>query len=54
MLGKLIRESMSSTQEFFESSCPASDEVAKLALENGSLGTKITGAGWGGCTISLV
>ena len=28
--------------------------MSRMALERGSLGTKMTGAGWGGCTVSLV
>lgn len=35
-------------------SCDNLNELAQLALESGSVGTKITGAGWGGCCISLV
>ncbi len=54
LLGRLIRESMKSSQDLYDSSGPESREMAALAVSKGSLGTKITGAGWGGCTVSLV
>lgn len=45
---------MKSSQTLFDSSGPESTEMAAMALDRGSLGTKITGAGWAGCTVSLV
>ena len=45
---------MYSTQTLYDSSCKESNEIAELARSKGGLGTKITGAGWGGCTLTLV
>ncbi|XP_047114661.1 N-acetylgalactosamine kinase [Schistocerca piceifrons] len=51
-LGKLMRESHQSLQHLFECSHPLLDEVVLLG-ENVTLGSRLTGAGWGGCTVAL-
>ncbi|THH04866.1 hypothetical protein EW145_g5207 [Phellinidium pouzarii] len=53
-LGRLMNESQKSLAELCESSCPEADLLTRLANEAGAYGSRITGAGWGGCMVSLV
>ncbi|EJD07056.1 galactokinase gal [Fomitiporia mediterranea MF3/22] len=53
-LGHLMDESQRSCSELCDSSCPEVDLLCRLAKEAGAYGSRITGAGWGGCTVSLV
>ncbi|PCH39358.1 Galactokinase [Wolfiporia cocos MD-104 SS10] len=53
-LGALMDASHQSAIELCENSCPEVDELVRLAKEAGAYGSRVTGAGWGGCTVSLV
>lgn len=53
-LGNLMNDSQVSCRDLYECSCPEIDEVCELARKAGSLGSRVSGAGWGGSTIHLV
>ncbi|KAJ8970738.1 hypothetical protein NQ317_004886 [Molorchus minor] len=52
-LGKLMLESHASLRDLYECSHPQLDRLVDLS-KNFTLGTRLTGAGWGGCTVSLL
>lgn len=53
--GKLMNESHISLRDRYQVSCPEIDFLTELAWQiPGVLGSRITGGGFGGCTISIV
>ncbi len=53
--GKLMNESHVSLRDDYETSCPEADILAEEAWKMpGVLGSRITGGGFGGCTVSIV
>jgi galactokinase len=53
--GKLMIESHNSLKNDFEVSCPELDQLVDLALKcEGVYGSRMTGGGFGGCTVTLV
>lgn len=54
-LGKLMVRSHESLRDYFEVSCPELDWLVKRAMEiDGVTGSRMTGPGFGGCTVSLI
>ena len=53
--GKLMNECHASLRDLYEVSCPELDVMARVAqLLPGCYGARLTGAGFGGCTVNLV
>lgn len=53
--GKIMFETHASLRDFYEVSCPELDLLVELAAGfGGCIGARLTGAGFGGCTVNLV
>lgn len=53
-LGNLLNETQASCRDVYDCSCPELDQLCELARSAGSVGSRLTGAGWGGCCVHLV
>lgn len=54
-VGQLMNESHNSLRDDMETSCSEIDELVEITRKiDGVLGSRITGGGFGGCTVSLV
>jgi len=54
VLGHVLNGSQDSCRDKYECSCDEIDRICRIAREAGSYGSRLTGAGWGGCTVHLV
>ncbi|KAK3318251.1 ribosomal protein S5 domain 2-type protein [Apodospora peruviana] len=53
-LGGLLNATQDSCRDVYECSCDEIDRLCSIARNAGSYGSRLTGAGWGGCSVHLV
>ncbi|PAV81921.1 hypothetical protein WR25_10006 [Diploscapter pachys] len=53
LMGKLLDEGHQSLSKLYEASTEVMDEMVEFCKDQGALGARLTGAGWGGCAVIL-
>ena len=53
-LGDCMNKTQESCRDIYDCSCPEIEQLCDIAKEAGSYGSRLSGAGWGGCTVHLV
>ena len=53
-LGHLMNATQDSCRDVYDCSCPEIEDICSIARKAGAYGSRLTGAGWGGCTVHLV
>lgn len=53
-LGRLVSEVQDSCRDQYECSTPELDQLCSVSTREGGYGARVTGAGWGGCSVHLV
>ena len=53
-LGGLMDETQHSCHHIFDNSTEELQDICEIARKAGSYGSRLTGAGWGGCTVHLI